>query len=122
MDPDPRPPSANHPLQLGPPNPTPTAAKKKNRHAKVNGRGLRVRVPAMCAARIFQLTRELGHRSDGQTIDWLLHHVHPSLFPTSFRPTAAAALPENQGLSELDLFPNMSFTTLLMQVEEDDKI
>ncbi|KAL8247304.1 hypothetical protein R6Q59_008520 [Mikania micrantha] len=120
MDPNARPTSVKNPLQLDPPNTAPTAVRKKNRHTKVNGRGLRVRVPAMCAARIFQLTRELGHRSDGQTIDWLLHHVDPSLFPTPS--SSAAPVPENQGSSELDLFPNMSFTSLLMQVQEEEKI
>ena len=50
-----------------------------DKHSKVDGRHRRVRLPSTCCPGIFRLTRELGHRSNGETVQWLLTQVRSNL-------------------------------------------
>lgn len=48
------------------------AKRTKDRHIKVGGRDRHITLPLSCASQLYQLTQELGFKTQGETVGWLM--------------------------------------------------
>nr|XP_011459879.1 PREDICTED: transcription factor TCP9-like [Fragaria vesca subsp. vesca] len=65
-------------------------------HGKDEGGECGIRLPKKCVARLVQLTDELGFDDNGQTVEWLLNTVEPSIVAATGRSVSSINTPSTQ--------------------------
>ena len=85
-------------------------ASSSDRHSNVRGKDRRIVLPIGCADRVFELRKRLGHRTAGQTVEWLLIQAKASVDAVLNTNPAA---PKNQNGPKVILYPYLSRTTFI---------
>nr|GMC61101.1 transcription factor PCF1-like [Ipomoea batatas]GMC64884.1 transcription factor PCF1-like [Ipomoea batatas]GMC67158.1 transcription factor PCF1-like [Ipomoea batatas] len=73
------------------------------------GSGRHVCLPTLCITKNFQVMRELGHCTNSQTVEWLLHRIYHFLLTSSYMHGHRGVSQHNEPLR---LVPHCRLTTL----------